>query len=192
MRICVYSGSNNGVRGLYREAAASFGALLAHRGIGLVYGGASVGLMGAVADAVLENGGEAIGVLPAALKDVEIAHPKLTELRIANSMHERKATMAELADAFVALPGGIGTFEELFEAWTWSQLGVHSKPCGLLNVGGFYDALVTFLDHVVEEQFLKQAHRNILLVESDPVNLLDAIKNAHVPVLPKWFGIEAT
>jgi uncharacterized protein (TIGR00730 family) len=192
MRICVYSGSNNGIRSLYREAASSFGALLAHHGIGLIYGGASVGLMGAVAGAVLENGGEAIGVIPAALKDVEIAHPKLTELRIVNSMHERKAAMAELADAFVALPGGIGTFEELFEAWTWSQLGVHSKPCALLNVGGFYDQLAAFLDHVVEEQFLKQAHRNILLIDADAARLLESIKRAHVPVVPKWFGMDAT
>src|SRR5262249_12233562 len=148
------------------------------QGIGLVYGGASIGLMGALADAVLDNGGEAIGVIPDALKDVEIAHPNLTELRIVSSMHERKAMMAELADAFVALPGGIGTFEEMFEAWTWSQLGVHAKPCALLNIAGYYDELVAFLDHVVEEQFLKQAHRDILIANADAQALLEAIRRA--------------
>lgn len=191
MRICVYSGSNNGAHPLYREAAASFGALLAKEGIGLVYGGASIGLMGVVADAVLNNGGEAIGVIPQALKDVEIAHPRLTELRIVNSMHERKAMMAELSDAFVALPGGAGTLEELFEVWTWSQLGVHAKPCALLNVEGFYDRLVAFLDHVVEEQFLKQAHRDILIVNADAEALLQAIRQAEMPTVSKWFGMDA-
>jgi uncharacterized protein (TIGR00730 family) len=191
MRICVYSGSNSGVRPHYRKAAASFGALLAKQGIGLVYGGASVGLMGTVANAVLDHGGEAIGVIPDALKDVEIAHPNLSELRIVNSMHERKAAMANLADAFVALPGGIGTLEEVFEVWTWSQLGVHSKPCAFLNVAGFFDRLVAFLDHVVEEQFLKQAHRDILIVNADAVALLKDIRLAQVPVVPKWFGMDA-
>ena len=192
MRICVYAGSNCGGSPIYRRAASIFGRLLAREGIGLVYGGASIGLMGALADGVLECGGEAIGVIPEALKNVERAHPKLTELRIVGSMHERKAAMAALADAFVALPGGIGTFEELFETWTWSQLGVHAKPCALLNVAGFYNGLAEFLDHVVVEQFLKPVHRDILIVEDDPETLLDAIRRAHVPIVPKWFGIDAT
>lgn len=190
MRICVYSGSNSGARGCYRDAATAFGTALAEDGIGLVYGGASIGLMGAVADAVLANGGEAIGVIPEALKDVEIAHPRLTDLRIVSSMHERKATMAELADAFVALPGGIGTFEELFEAWTWSQLGVHSKPCALLNIAGFYDRLAEFLDHVAAEKFLRPVHRDILIVEDDPNDLLQKIRGARVPVARKWFDMD--
>ncbi|HEY1706731.1 MAG TPA: TIGR00730 family Rossman fold protein [Rhizomicrobium sp.] len=185
MRICVYTGTNTGARPLYREAAYAFGGLLAREGIGLVYGGASVGLMGAVADGALAVGGEVIGIIPSALKGIEGAHEGLSELRITATMHERKAAMAELSDAFVALPGGIGTFEEIFEVWTWSQLGVQSKPCALLNAGGFYDRLVGFLDHVVEEKFVRPAHRAILLVESDPVKLLRAIRNAHVPVISK-------
>lgn len=147
--------------------------------------------MGVVADGVLSGGGEVIGILSEALKDVEGAHPGLTELHIVSSMHERKAMMARLADAFVALPGGIGTFEDLFEAWTWSQLGVHSKPCALLNVTDFYDHLVTFLDHVVHEAFLKLIHRHILVIERAPTALLHAICCLEISVVPKRFD-EAT
>jgi uncharacterized protein (TIGR00730 family) len=188
MRICVYTGTNPGAQPVYREAAYAFGRLLAQEGIGLVFGGASVGLMGAIADGALAEGGEAIGVIPSALKGIEAAHEGLTELRVTATMHERKAAMAELSDAFVALPGGIGTFEEIFEVWTWSQLGVQSKPCALLNVAGFYDRLVDFLDHVVAEKFVRPVHRGILLVESDPAKLLLAIREAHVPVISKLIG----
>lgn len=190
MRICVYCGSSDGAKSLYRDGAVAFGGLLARENIGLVYGGASVGLMGAVADGVLAQGGEAIGAITQALKDVEIAHPRLTELRVVDSMHARKAVMSELSDAFVALPGGIGTFEELFEAWTWSQLGIHAKPCGFLNIEGFYDRLAGFLDHVVEERFLKRQHREILIIERDPKRMIDAIRTAKVEPSLKWFDWE--
>jgi uncharacterized protein (TIGR00730 family) len=192
VNICVYSGSNIGAKPIYREAATAFGELLAAENIGLVYGGASVGLMGAAADAALAKGGRVIGVITEELKDVDVAHAELTELRIVKTMHERKAEMAELSDGFVALPGGIGTFEELFEVWTWSQLGVHSKPCALFNVGGFYDKLSEFLDHVVREEFVKQVHRNILVVEQDAVRLLAALRNVRVPVMSKWVSLDKT
>lgn len=163
MNLCVFAGSSLGRRSSYRKATHRFGAELAVRNIGLIYGGAAVGLMGTLADAVLQNGGSVIGVLPQSLADVELAHSGLTELKIVPSMHERKATMAELSDAFVMLPGGIGSLEEAFEMWTWSQLGIHHKPIGLLNVDGFYDGLQSFLDHLVAEAFVKPVHRNILL-----------------------------
>ena len=188
MHICVYAGSSQGARSEYRDAAKAFGELLAAERIGLVYGGASVGLMGVIADAVLTNGGRVIGVITGALKDVEIAHSGLTELRVVETMHERKAVMAELSDAFVALPGGIGTFEELFEAWTWSQLGIHAKPCGLLNTAGFYDRLAGFLDHVVAERFLKPVHRGVVCIEDDPRKLLETLRRMRVTAAPKWFG----
>lgn len=189
VNICVYAGSNLGARPVYGEAAKVFGELLAAEGIGLVYGGASVGLMGILADAVLAKGGKAIGVITETLKEVEIAHAGLTELRVVETMHERKAVMAELSDAFVALPGGIGTFEELFEAWTWSQLGIHAKPCGLLNTAGFYDRLAGFLDHVVAEQFLKHVHRGVVCIEDDPQKLLETVRRTRVTAAPKWFGM---
>ena len=154
MRICVYAGSNPGELPAYREAAAALGATLAGRGIGLVYGGGRTGLMGAVADGCRSAGGRVTGIIPGFLEQKEVAHHGITDLRVVGSMHERKTLMAELSDGFIALPGGIGTFEELFEIWTWSQLGQHRKPCGLLNVAGFYDRLVEFLDGVVAEGFL--------------------------------------
>lgn len=184
--ICVFAGSSHGLRPSYRDAARRLGNHLAGRGIGLVYGGASVGLMGTIAESVLQHGGDVTGVLPRALLDVEIAHQHLTELRIAESMHDRKAQMAELSDAFILLPGGIGSLEETFEAWTWSQLGLHGKPIGILNVDGFYDGLLGFLDHLVSERFMKQAHRDVLVVEQAPEPLIDRLRNAEVPRTSKW------
>ena len=186
MRLCVFTGSNPGRLPVYRQAAVAFGAALAETGIGLVYGGASIGLMGVVADAARAHGGEVIGVIPRALLDAEVAHRGLDDLRVVGSMHERKALMAELADGFVALPGGIGTLEELFEIWTWAQLGYHAKPCGLLNAGGFYDKLLGFLDHAAAEQFFKPAHRAMLLVESDADAMLSAILAYQAPKVTKW------
>jgi uncharacterized protein (TIGR00730 family) len=186
MRLCVFCGSNAGHDSSYIEAARSLGTALARGKIGLVYGGASVGLMGAVADAVLAGGGEVVGVMPQSLVDKEIAHKDLPDLRIVGSMHERKALMAELADGFVALPGGLGTFEELFEVWTWGQLGYHHKPCSLLNVSGFYDKLTGFLDDVVERGFVKPVHRSMLIVEQDPEALIRAIQAYEPPVVTKW------
>lgn len=190
MRIAVFCGSSSGRRPEFLQAATALGRLLAERGIGIVYGGASVGLMGAVASAAREAGGEVIGVLPQSLMDRELAHTGLSELHIVGSMHERKAKMADLADAFLALPGGIGTLEELFEVWTWGVLGYHRKPCGLLNVGGFYDGLVSFLDHVVEDEFLRPVYRNMLLVESSPEAMLDAIHRYTPPTVPKWVNAD--
>jgi len=190
VRICVYAGSSMGSRPEYRAAAAALGELLAAEGIGLVYGGGSVGLMGTLANAVLAKGGEVIGVIPEALHAVGVAHDGLSELRVVRTMHERKAAMAELSSAFIALPGGLGTFEEVFEAWTWSQLGVHAKPIACLNTGGFYDKLTQFLDHVVAEDFLKPVHRNVLIVEADPAKLLSAVCRAKIPFVPKWKGLE--
>lgn len=186
MRLCVFCGSSSGQDPVYLEAARSLGGALARTGIDLVYGGASVGLMGAVADAVLAGGGHVIGVMPQALVDKEIAHKALSDLRIVGSMHERKALMAELADGFVALPGGLGTFEELFEVWTWAQLGYHRKPCALLNAGGFYDKLTAFLDDVVERGFVKPIHRSMLIVEENPAALIHAIRGYEPPKVEKW------
>lgn len=187
-RICVFSGSSPGKLPQYRQAAAELGRMLAHQRIGLVYGGASIGLMGTIADAAREAGGEVIGVIPRSLVDLEVAHNGLDDLRIVGSMHERKALMAELSDAFVALPGGIGTLEEIFEVWTWGQLGSHKKPCAFLNTHGFYDPLLAFLDHVVEEAFLKPAHRGMILVETEPGPLLRALETYEAPPVPKVIG----
>ena len=187
-RICVFCGSNSGRLPAYREAAAALGRTLAGRGIGLVYGGASVGLMGAVADAALAAGGEAIGVIPRALMDRELGHPGLTELRVVGSMHARKAMMAELSDGFVALPGGAGTLEEIFEIWTWAQLGDHAKPCGLLNVAGFYDRLIGFLDHAGGERFMRGEHRAMLLAADTADGLLAAFAEYRAPAVRKWIA----
>ncbi|HEX4932615.1 MAG TPA: TIGR00730 family Rossman fold protein [Gemmatimonadaceae bacterium] len=191
MRVCVFCGSSPGARPEYAAAAAALGTRLAQRGMGLVYGGARVGLMGAVADAALAAGGEVIGVIPRALVEREVAHSGLADLRVVSSMHERKATMADLSDAFVALPGGIGTFEELFEVWTWGQLGLHAKPVALLDSGGYYAPLVAFLDHAVEERFIRPGHRAALLVERDIDALLDRLATwTPLPREGKWMGGE--
>jgi uncharacterized protein (TIGR00730 family) len=185
-RLCVFSGSSPGARPDYERAAVELGRALAARGIGMVYGGASVGLMGAVADAMLDAGGDAVGVIPQALVDREIAHPGLSDLRIVGSMHERKALMAELADGFVALPGGMGTLDELFEVYTWTQLGLHSKPLGLLDVRSYFAKLVAFLDHAVEERFVAVEHREMLVVEERADALLEAFRRWRPPARAKW------
>jgi uncharacterized protein (TIGR00730 family) len=189
-RVCVYAGSNPGTDPAYAEAAQALAGTMAERGIGLVYGGGKVGLMGVLADTMLAHGGEAIGVMPQALIDREIGHAGLTELRVVHSMHERKALMAELADAFVAVPGGIGTLEELIEVYTWSQLGIHDKACGLLNVRGYYDHLAAFLDHAVAEGFLRPEHRTVLSVASEPADLLDRLAAFQPPAVGKWLELE--
>jgi uncharacterized protein (TIGR00730 family) len=185
-RLCVFCGSSPGRDPAYLAVAAELGTLLAKRRIGLVYGGASIGLMGALADAAQAAGGEVIGVIPHALVEWEVAHAGLADLRIVASMHERKALMAELSDGFIALPGGIGTLEELFEVWTWAQLGSHSKPCALLNVLGFYDRLLGFLDFVVQEAFMRPIHRNMLLVGETPEGLLGEMARYRAPPETKW------
>lgn len=185
-RICVFLGSNGGRRTVYMDAATALGTLLAREGIGLVYGGASVGLMGALANATLEAGGEVTGIIPQRLVEKEIAHRGLSDLRVVGSMHERKALMAELSDGFVALPGGIGTLEELFEVWTWAQLGSHGKPCALLNTDGYYDRMLGFLDHTVEEGFMRRAHRDMLLVAQYPEQLLARMRDYRAPNVIKW------
>jgi uncharacterized protein (TIGR00730 family) len=192
-RICVFCGSSPGARPAYAEAAAEFGRLLVAEGIGVVYGGGAVGLMGVVADAVLAEDGEIIGVIPQSLVDREIGHPGVPDMRVVGSMHERKALMAELSDAFVALPGGLGTLEELFEVYTWAQLGLHSKPCGLLDVDGYYAGIAEFLAHAVEERFLAEQHLALLMVERDPRELLDRVREyAPSAVLPKWIDRDET
>lgn len=184
--LCVFCGSNPGASPEYAEAAVRLGGILARRGIRIVYGAGRVGLMGVVADAALAAGGEVIGVIPEALAKREVAHDRLTSLEIVDSMHERKARMSELADGFIALPGGIGTLEEWFEVWTWSQLGFQPKPCALLNVAGYYDHLLAFLDHVTGEGFLSPVHRGMALVDDDPERLLDRLAVWRSPSLPKW------
>lgn len=191
-RICVFCGSKAGARPAYRQAAQTVGRLLCRRGIELVYGGGHVGLMGIVADATLSEGGRVIGVIPQALADKEVAHAGLTELRIVKSMHERKSVMAELSDAFLALPGGYGTWEELFEVLTWSQLGIQRKACAILNVDGYYDPLLEMADKALSEEFLRDAHRDLLLADVDPELLLDRLSDHAVAAvnpgisLPAW------
>ena len=177
---------------MYAEAARALGETLAERGLGLVYGGGNVGLMGVVADAALAAGAEVIGVIPRALVAREVAHQGLTELRVVGSMHERKALMSELADGFIALPGGIGTLEEWFETWTWAQLGLHTKPFGLLDVAGYYGQLLGFLDHVVAERFVHPDHRSMVLVDTDPGHLLDRMRAYIPPVVDKWIERKET
>ena len=180
-RICVFCGSSPGARQEYIDAAREMGRALARRNIGLVYGGGNVGLMGEIATAAEEAGGEVIGVIPKWLVDREVAYTALKDLRVVNSMHERKALMAGLSDGFVALPGGLGTIEEFFEAATWAQLGIHKKPCGLLNVCGYYDSLMTFLDHSTEELFVRPENRGMIMIEEDPDRLIDMFE-AYSPV----------
>ena len=192
MRLCVFCGSSEGSDPVYREAATLLGQVLAQEGIGLVYGGGRVGLMGTIADAVLSRGGEVIGVHPGALVDIEVAHRGLTELRIVSSMHERKALMADLADGFVGLPGGLGTFEELLEVWTWGQLGHHRKPVSVLNVAGFYDGLLTFLDSVVDRGFVRRPHLDMLVVAEEPADLLSRLRSYSAPDIPKLIRTDRT
>jgi uncharacterized protein (TIGR00730 family) len=185
-RVCIFCGSSPGSNSVYREVAQTVGRLLCQRGSELVYGGGNVGLMGAVADACLEEGGRVIGVIPEALKQKELAHTGLTELRVVSSMHERKALMADLADAFIALPGGYGTWDEFCEILTWSQLGIQRKACGLLNVNGYYDPLLAMADRAVSEGFLKEVHRALLLSDDDPALLLDRLNSYSAPFVDKW------
>ena len=185
-RICVFCGSSAGADPIYAEQAAVVGKLLAERGIGLVYGGASVGIMGVVADAALAAGGEVIGVIPQRLMPVEVAHDRLSELYVTADMHERKAKMAELSDGFLALPGGVGTLDELAEVWTWAQLGLHGKPIGLVDVAGYYRPLREFADHMVTEGFLRPEHRDMVFVDADPAALLDAFAMYEPHPIPKW------
>jgi uncharacterized protein (TIGR00730 family) len=191
-RLCVFCGSQPGRRPAYAHVADNFGRLLAKRRIGLVYGGGRVGMMGVLADNVLAAGGEVIGVIPQALVARELAHTSVTELRVVASMHERKALMAELSDAFVALPGGFGTLEEFCEATTWTQLGLHQKPCGLLNVEGFFDMLLGLFDHAAAEGFIHPEHRAIVVVESDPGRLLDRLADYLPPRQEKWIDLDET
>jgi len=184
-RVCVYCGSGVGERPEYAEAARAVGLALVERGLGLVFGGGKIGLMGVLARTVLEQGGEAIGVIPKALEEMDLGLKEATQLRVVGDMHERKALMAELADAFVALPGGFGTMEELFEILTWAQLGFHGKPAGLLNVGGYYDHAIRFVDHATSEGFIDGAHRALLLVDEKPEGLLAQLASYKPPKMDK-------
>lgn len=191
-RICVFCGSNVGNNAAYVSAAQELGRLLVSRGIGLVYGGASVGIMGAVANSMLAEGGEVIGVIPTFLNKKEVGHTALTELHIVESMHQRKALMAELSDGFIALPGGVGTMEEFFEVWTWAQLGLHGKPCALLNVADYYQHLITFINNLVDTGFLKSEQRDIVLVSDDIRDLLTRMENYQAPKVEKWLLSDET
>ncbi|WP_420126094.1 TIGR00730 family Rossman fold protein [Longimicrobium sp.] len=185
-RICVFCGSSPGLRPEYAAAAQALGRVMAGRGIGLVYGGGHVGLMGVVADAIMAHGGEAIGVIPEALLRREVGHHGLTELHVVRSMHERKQLMADLSDGFIAMPGGYGTFEEFCEVITWSQLGIHPKPCALLNVLGYYDALLAMFDHGVNEGFIRPHHRAMVLEDTDPATLVERMHAFVPPDAEKW------
>ena len=186
-RICVFCGSSVGSDEAYAAAARELAEELNQRGVGLVYGGGNVGLMGILADAVLAGDGEVIGVIPESLRRREVAHNQLSELHVVDSMHQRKALMADLADGFIALPGGLGTLEELFEVWTWAQLQLHGKPLGVINAGRYYDTLLPFLDHLVQQRFVAPAHRAMLLVEQTPARLLDRFEQDRPPSTPKPF-----
>jgi uncharacterized protein (TIGR00730 family) len=188
-RVCVFTGSSSGTKPEYSAAAAELGRQLAARGIGLVYGGAHVGLMGAVADAVLAQGGEVIGVIPEALVAKEVAHTGLTELRVVGSMHTRKALMADLADGFLALPGGWGTLDEFFEILTWAQLGIHRKPCGLLNVGGYFDGLLAFMEHSITEGFVRREYQSMVTVSDSPADLLERLATYQPRPVEKWINV---
>lgn len=189
-RICVFCGSSPGAKPDYVEAAVSLGRLMARQGVGVVYGGSNVGVMGALANAALEEKGEVIGVIPRAFAD-KVGHGNLTQYRVVETMHERKAIMYELCDGFIALPGGTGTLEEFLEALTWLQLGFHGKPCGILNVCGFYDDLLRFLDFIVEQRFLKPVHRGMVLVDRDPERLIERMRGYQAPVVDKWLDRES-
>lgn len=191
-RICVFCGSNSGVDPIYLETAEKVGKFLADHKIELVFGGGRVGLMGKIADTVMENGGKVIGIIPQALSEREVAHQGLTELHIVGSMHERKAMMADLADGFIALPGGVGTFEEFCEIVTWAQLGIHNKPCALMNVGGFYDAFIAMFDYSMNQGFIRPQHRALVLVESAIEKLYKAMVEYRPPIVEKWLDKEST
>ena len=184
--ICVFCGASPGAQPIYRHAAESLGRHLAEQGLRLIYGGGAVGLMGVVADAALAAGGEVIGIIPQSLERAEIGHQGLTRLEVVDGMHARKARMAELSDAFIALPGGLGTLEELFEVWTWGQLGYHAKPLGLLDVDRFYAKLGEFLDHLVTERFVRSPHRAMLQLSESPAELLNALSHWQPSATPKW------
>jgi uncharacterized protein (TIGR00730 family) len=187
-RICVYCGSSPGKNPAYTLAAKSLANAMCERGIGLVYGGAAIGVMGAVADAVLAAGGEAIGIIPESLAVKEVAHENLTDLHVVASMHERKAMMADLSDGFVALPGGWGTLEEIFEILTWAQLGFHEKPCALLNIEGYYDNLIRFMENAFEQKFVNELCRPMLIKADEPAALLDQFAIYSAPRVRKWVG----
>ncbi len=189
-RICVFCGSNKGVRAEYVSAAQAMGQALVKRNIGLVYGGGNVGLMGVIADTMLTEGGEVIGVIPQSLVAREVAHQNLTEQRIVNSMHERKALMAELSDAFIAMPGGMGTFGEFCEILTWAQLGIHQKPCGVLNVENYFTPLLAMFDHAMQEGFLRAEHRALVLEASEPEALLTALETYQPQYTTKWLDLD--
>ena len=185
-RVAVFCGSNFGRREIYRDAALRLADLLLERSIGLVYGGGNVGLMGAIADRMMQGGGEVLGVIPRALEEREVAHHGITELTVVETMHERKQRMYDLADAVIAMPGGIGTLDELFESWTWNQLGYLNEPCGLLDVDGYFQPLVTMLDRMVDEGFLRREQRDILQVAAEPDELLSRLAAARNPRVGKW------
>lgn len=191
-RICVFCGSNTGSDSAYTDAARNLGTLFAREGIALVYGGGSVGLMGQLADSVLHAGGEVIGVIPHALWAREVGHRGLTDLRIVETMHERKAMMADLADAFIALPGGLGTFEEIFEIWTWAQLGLHTKPLGFLDTNGYYKPLMQFLDRAMRDKFVREEHRAIACIDEDAEVLLRKFDSWRPPRVQKWITRDET
>ena len=190
--VCIYAGSLEGARPDYRAGVEEFARLLARERVGIVYGGGHAGLMGALADASRDEGGRVTGVIPRQLVEREAAHQDLDDLRVVNSMHERKALMAELADAFVAVPGGIGTLEELVEMFTWAQLGMHRKPVALLDLGGYYRGLVEFFDHATAEGFLRPATRKLLVVEPDPARLVERLRTYEPPHLPQWIDLQGT
>ena len=185
-RLCVFCGSSSGFDAVYRQAAVDLGQLVAAQRIELVYGGGRVGLMGAIADAVLQAGGHVIGVIPEFLATKELLHEEVSQMRVTNDMHERKALMSELSDAFVAMPGGLGTFEELFEVLTWSQLGLHGKPVGLLNVAGYFDPLLAMVDRAIADGFCANEHRQLFVVDTNPANLLDRLRAHQLPNVKKW------
>ncbi|HKI86247.1 MAG TPA: TIGR00730 family Rossman fold protein [Thermoanaerobaculia bacterium] len=191
-RLCVFCGSAVGRHPVYGEAARELARLASEASIELVTGGGRIGLMGVIANSALEAGGRVIGVIPRGLVAREQAHEELSELRIVDSMHERKALMAELSDGFVALPGGMGTLEEISEALTWLQLGIHQKPCALLNVDGYWDHWIAHLDHAVDEGFFKPEHRQLVLVEEDPSTLIERLASYRIPALPRWLPAAAT
>ncbi|QDU41313.1 LOG family protein YvdD [Maioricimonas rarisocia] len=190
--LCVFCGSSHGTRPEYQQATRAFGQMMAREGLRLVYGGGDVGLMGVLADAVMEAGGEVTGVIPDALMAREVGHHGITDLRVVGSMHERKALMADLADGFVALPGGLGTFEELCEILTWAQLGIHTKPVGLLDIAGYYDHFAALLDHATAEGFVREAHRDLLLVETEGEALLQRMRAYRPPTVAPWLNRQET